>query len=424
MKTDSRTRSLARRGALTGLLAFAAFGSATTAASGQIPTPCLPGVEPIACEVPQPPTPPAPTPPPSTPPPGQPGVDPRGVDPASPNPLLGQAWYTDGVWGLPARAVRAYSQRGQGGQASLMRVVADRPQFRWFGAWITKEPGGAAGSMRRYIERVRSEQPGAVPQIALMRHVGERCAADYQAGGAREDARTRAWWDDVARGIGDARVIVAFEPDSLGTVHCLAKSRRSARIALLRYGVDVMSKLPNATVYLESGASDWQPAWKMARKLKQIGVDKVRGFMLNVTHYDWTASNIRYGREISRRVGGKHFVINTAMNGRGAVHGYRRQGRETKRIFVRCPLQRGLGPAPTTQTHDPLVDAYLYIGRVGVSGGYCKGGPPKVGSWYPERAMMFARYATEWLQPPPGTRFGLHKRVPISKLSGAEARFR
>jgi len=162
----------------------------------------------------------------------------------------------------------------------------------------------------------------------------------------------------------------------------------------------------------------------MARKLKQIGVDKVRGFMLNVTHYDWTANNIRYGREISRRVGGKHFVINTAQNGRGAIHARRRVGKETKRIFVRCPLRRGLGPAPTTLTADPLVDAYLYIGRVGVSGGYCTGGPRKVGAWYPERAMMFARYATEWLQAPPGTRFGLEKRVPIHKLSGAEARFR
>jgi hypothetical protein len=37
---------------------------------------------------------------------------------------------------------------------------------------------------------------------------------------------------------------------------------------------------------------------------------------------------------------------------------------------------------------------------------------------------MFARYATDWLRPPKGTRFGLRKRLPARKLTGAEARFR
>jgi endoglucanase len=412
--------TLARRSALAGLLATVVLGSGASPAAAQVALPCIPVLDPAGC---QPPPQPSPVPPPA-PAPGPAPVDPRGVDPASPNPLVGLPWYTDRVWGLPARAARAYAKRGQNGRAALMAKIAQQPQFRWFGAWVSKEPGGAAGSVRRYLERVQSEQPGTVPQIALMRHAGERCSPRYRAGGAREDARTRAWWDDVARGIGNARVVVAFEPDSLGTIHCLARSRRDDRIRLLRYGVDVMSKLPNATVYVEAGASDWQPAWLMARKLRAVGVEKVRGFMLNVTHYDWTASNIRYGRAISRRVGGKHFVINTAQNGRGAVHRRQRVGKQTKRIFVRCPLRRGLGRAPTTQTPDPLIDAFLYIGRVGVSGAYCKDGPKTVGGWHPERALMFARYATDWLRPPKGTRFGLRKRLPARKLTGAEARFR
>ena len=348
----------------------------------------------------------------------------QGADPASPNPLLGQRWYTDNRYGLPARAARAYDSRGQKGRAAMMRMIADRPQFRWFGEFNAREPGGMAGSVSRFIERSRQEQPGTVPQIALMRHAGDACNPGYQGGGPAEDARTRAWWDDAARGIGNSRVVIAFEPDSLGTVDCLARSRRDDRIQLLRYGVDVLSRLPNATVYIESAASDWLPAKLMAKRLKQVGVAKVRGFMLNVTHYDWTASNIAYGRKISRMVGGKHFVINTAQNGRGAVHAYRRKGRETRRIFVRCPLRRGLGPAPSTATADPLVDAYLYIGRVGVSGGYCVKGPRKVGAWYPERALMFAKYATGGLRPAKGTRYGLKKRVPLRELSGAEARFR
>ena len=58
----------------------------------------------------------------------------------------------------------------------------------------------------------------------------------------------------------------------------------------------------------------------MARKLRRVGVAKVRGFMLNATHYDWTRNNIRYGLKLSRLVGGKHFIINTAENGRGPIH--------------------------------------------------------------------------------------------------------
>ena len=58
----------------------------------------------------------------------------------------------------------------------------------------------------------------------------------------------------------------------------------------------------------------------MAPKLRAVGIAKVRGFMLNATHNDWTRNNIKYGLELSRLVGGKHFIINTAENGRGAIH--------------------------------------------------------------------------------------------------------
>ena len=144
-----------------------------------------------------------------------------------------------------------------------------------------------------------------------------QCNRRYQGGGPREDARTRSWFRAFARGIGRSRVIIAFEPDSVGTIKCLARSRRKARSRLLRYGVDVLSKLPNATIYIEATASDWVPAARVARALRRIGVHKVRGFMLNTTHYDWTSRNIRYGLDVSRRVGGKPFVVSTHFNGRG-----------------------------------------------------------------------------------------------------------
>ena len=97
-------------------------------------------------------------------------------------------------------------------------------------------------------------------------------------------------------------MVIAFEPDSLGTIDCLARSSRDDRLRLLRYGVTALSKLPNATIYLEAGASDWEAASRTAKQLRAIGIAKVQGFLLNATHYDWTKANIQHGLAISRQV--------------------------------------------------------------------------------------------------------------------------
>ena len=127
--------------------------------------------------------------------------------------------------------------------------------------------------------------------------------------------------------------------------------------------------------------------------------------MLNATHHDWTRANILHGLDISRRMGGKPFVINTAENGRGPVHYRHAKGR---RITVWCnPGSPRLGPPPTTNTSHPMVDAYLWINRPGYAQG-CQGRPV---AWFAPRALSYARYATKWEGPPEGTRFGFAAKV-------------
>jgi endoglucanase len=333
---------------------------------------------------------------------GVPGVDPRAVDPTAPNPLRGLRWYVDPL--EPAyRSYRTFLERGRTHSAELMWRIASQPRFRWFGRWDNP----VRGRVRNWLLCAAAVQPGAVPLMLVMRHQGKGCGGGYSGGGPAEDRRSRAWYRNFARAVGDARVIIGFEPDSLGTIDCLAPGRRRARLELLRYGVDVLSRLPRATIYLEAGASDWEPARRTAKQLRFIGIAKVRGFMLNVTHHDWTRANIRHGLAISRRVGGKHFIVNTSFNGRGPIH--LRRGR--RRVNVWCnPPGRGLGIAPTTATDHPLVDAYMWVNRPGYSAGACNGGPTPVGAWWPERALMYARLATDWLSPPRGTRNGFLRR--------------
>ncbi len=340
--------------------------------------------------------------------------DKQAVSPRVANPLAGEQWYVDtyrkqtGDRSYREPGYAAY-RRASGKRKQLLSKVALTPRFAWFGAF-TPMPERICAFVQT------AEADNAVPLITALRHQGRACNNRYTGGGVAEDERTKRWYDSFARGIGRSRAIIAFEPDSLGTIECLAPSRRTARLNLLRYGVDVLSKLPNATVYLEASASDWRPAKLMAQRLRYIGIKKVRGFMINVTHFDWTAANIRYGMQISKRVGGKHFILSTTHSGRGPVS-YRRGGRVT---VVNChPKFRGLGPRPTTNTGNRRVDAFMWISRPGYSRGACNGGPAKEGTWWLARALELAKYATERRGPAKGSQFGFPKgRFTLRQVAG------
>jgi len=342
--------------------------------------------------------------------PNQP-ADPRGTNPAAANPLAGDSFFVDPSEQSAKDLVR-YQRAGRRADAAAIAKLALRPKARWLGAYTRPN---MPKKVRNYMNCVQVFQPGATPLFTVLRHQGKQCNPRYDGGGVAEDNATKAWYRDLAGAIGDSRVVIAFEPDSIGTIECLARSRRQARKDLLRYGVDVLSQLPNATIYLEGTASDWKSARFVASQLRSMGIDKVRGFMLNVTHYDWTSKNIAFGRRVSRMVGGKPFVVSTSYNGRGPVS---YTARSKKRVNVFCnPRFRGLGPAPTTKTGFDKVDAFLWLNRPGLSGaGACNGGPLPVGTWWPARALMFGRYATDWVSPRRASRFGLSRRVSLCRL--------
>jgi endoglucanase len=339
-------------------------------------------------------------------------ADARGVDPDEPNPLAGATFWNDPE--SPSMLQwRSLVRSGQANKADLIWKIAREPKSLWLGRFT--RPNFRV-KVRRLIDPAKAK--GEIPVFTVLRAQATGCSPTYQGGGPAEDRRTMNWYEDLARVIGDDRVVIAFEPDSLGTIDCLARSRRDDRIRVLAHGVDVLSKLPNATIYIEAGASDWESARRTANQLRAVGIRKVRGFMLNVTHYDWTGANIQHGLEISRLTGGKHFIINTAENGRGGVHYKRwidRSRHIWRRITVWCnPGLRGLGPAPTTETSRPdKVDAYLWINRPG----YAQSCQHRPIAWYLPRALTLARYATDWEHPPRGTVFGHFKRYPLSAFN-------
>lgn len=298
-----------------------------------------------------------------------PGAAAAGQNPGAraPNPLKGQVWWDQNTrFNQTWNGYRSLLQRGRTADAAKVRLLAEWPQFRWFGMW--EQP--PVYKLRGLFE----EAGDAVPLLAVF---GDR----RNRGGGRADfARYRRWIDQVVQGIGSNEVVIAFEPDSLGLM------RGRGHAAALRYGVRRLSKLPNATVYIEAGASDWMTSRQAASKLRAVGVRYVRGFMLNATHMTTTAANIRHGRKISRLTGGKHFIINTSHNGNGPLY---RNGRT-----IWCnPPNAAAGTGPTTRTADRKVDAYMWVERPGFSNGACNGGPARVGAWWERRAIQMVSRA-------------------------------
>lgn len=114
----------------------------------------------------------------------------------------------------------------------------------------------------------------------------------------------------------------------------------------------------------------------------EAGVGPADGFSLNVSNFQTTASNVAYGKDLSFRVAGEHFIIDTARNGLGPSPDNQWCN----------PPGRALGEKPGAATADPLVDAYLWVKPPGESDGSCNGGP-SAGQWWPEYALGLAQRA-------------------------------
>lgn len=147
-----------------------------------------------------------------------------------------------------------------------------------------------------------------------------------------------------------------------------------------------------------------------ARRLEAAGVRRARGFFLNVSNYQTTSELIAYGRSISERLGGAHFVIDTSRNGRGPWH----PTHAYPDAQDWCnPPGRGLGIRPTANTGVDRLDAYLWVKVPGESDGSCNRGiagssvdpewaaitgdvnfvDPPAGQWFPQQARQLAELA-------------------------------
>jgi endoglucanase len=266
--------------------------------------------------------------------------------------------------------------------AAAMDKLAAQPVASWIGSW---NPNVELDVKTLVWGRTRA---GGLP-VMILYNLPYRDCGLYSAGGAGSPARYRKWIDGVARGIGSRRAVVVLEPDGLPQMSdCLNAQKRQERIEMIRYAVDKLTALPGAAVYLDAGHSNWMPAADIAPLLLAAGIDKADGFSLNVSNYQYTADLMKFGRDVSARVGGKHFIIDTGRNGNGPPTGF---DKKDERNWCN-PDGRALGTPPTTNTGDPLCDAFFWLKPPGESDGTCNKGPA-AGVWWSAKALEMARNA-------------------------------
>jgi endoglucanase len=295
------------------------------------------------------------------------------------NVFIGATWFQD-PYGFAHLAARRLKQTDPEGSA-LIEKIAVNGGADWIGDWT---PNVGNWVLRR-VQKITKDK--AFP-LFVVYNVPKRDCGQYSAGGADKSQAYKDWITAFAHAIGEQRAAVILEPDSLGLLKkCLSEADQKERLELLRFAVHAFEDQKNTAVYLDAGNAGWIPAPEMAERLKGAGIEEADGFALNVSNYKTTAASIKYGHEISKRLGDKHFVIDTSRNGNGPpdVKG------DVEAAWCNPP-GRALGTRPTTETGDPLVDAFLWLKKPGESDGECNGGP-KAGVWWNERALELSKNA-------------------------------
>ncbi|MGW4272532.1 glycoside hydrolase family 6 protein [Streptomyces seoulensis] len=275
-----------------------------------------------------------------------------------------------------ARQLAAYAEAGRTADAARVRRIAEQPTGEWIG------PENPEREARGFTEAAAKAGRTA---LLVLYDIPHRDCGQYSRGGAADGDGYRAWIDGVARGIGDRAATVVLEPDAV--LHlvdgCTPQEVREERYDLLAGAVARLKSLPRTKVYLDAGNAGWGRPDQIYGPLRRAGVERADGFAVNVANFYSTEDSLAYGRRLSAKVGGKHFVIDTSRNGNGPWT----EGDPAERWCN--PPGRALGEPPTTRTADPLVDAYLWVKRPGESDGACKGGP-KAGDWWAEYALGLA----------------------------------
>jgi endoglucanase len=269
---------------------------------------------------------------------------------------------------------------GRAGDAALVSRIAAQPTAKW----LTGGSQPAQQVAASFVER--AQRAHAIAQLVLY-NIPDRDCHGLSGGGEENADAYLGWVRQVMAGVGDHRVIIILEPDAIDQAGsgCLNTNEAHERYGMLANATKLIERDSHARVYLDAGSAGWLAPKDIAKPMYLSGISEDAGFSLNVANFYTTAQSIAYGRELSKLVGGKHFVIDTSRNGNGAPPG-------GAGVNEWCnPPGRALGRAPTMHTGVAGVDAFLWVKYPGQSDGSCRAGEPTAGTWWPSYALSLVR---------------------------------
>lgn len=259
-------------------------------------------------------------------------------------------------------------------EAAWLRKLSEQPTAVWF----THLNSNAFADAERLAKAVAGSNHYTV---AVLSAIPKRDCAQFSTKGLAPDAY-RLWVQNIVRGLGETPIYWIVEPDALLLTACLKDQEIKDRFNLIAETILVLKTNPQAQVYIDAGYPGWLSVDEAVQRLLQAGVLAADGFALNVANYQWTEDCIRYGQNISQRIGGKAFVIDTSRNGKGPV----------SREAWCNPKNRAIGQTPQAPTGIKGLDAYLWLKKPGESDGTCNGGPI-AGQWWEAQAIELMRNA-------------------------------
>jgi endoglucanase len=296
------------------------------------------------------------------------------------NPLANRKW---GVYkGKADQAWQPYVD-ATGTDKTLLGKIALRPRATWFGAWTADSD--IAAKVNKYVDNMSGGDPNVLVQMSVFRMKPWEHNACTRLPTAAEQSSYKTWINRFAGAVGAQHTAIILQPD--GPFALCAPGGSKLPSQLIGYAARAFAALPNTAVYIDAGASDWpsKNPKQAADILMPASIQHVRGFALDATHYTSTGENIAFGTQVvdelaSRGVPDKHFIINTAQNGKAFTWSQKRTSN-----FDNSPVCRSkadtrcvtLGVPPTMNVTNPAwhinqsymaraaahCDGYVWFGR-------------------------------------------------------------
>jgi endoglucanase len=245
----------------------------------------------------------------------QAGTANAGLPGAGADPIAHMAWAAprnDDLW-------NAY-QSTSGSDQVLLGPLALQPRALWLGwSWHVAQVRAETAAT---VTMAQNGNPNVLTEFATDElYPWEKQTANgvdkpASVHGSWNVASDETWYRNMAAGIGSARALVIVQVDLPYAL--MISSTEPEQIDT--YAARVLNANPHTTVYIDGGTFGWLTAAQDASLLIRNGIRYARGFALDDTDYDPTATEDKFGAQVvvdmaKLGVKGKHFIVDTVENG-------------------------------------------------------------------------------------------------------------